>query len=113
MAHVDPGELKYRIGARTPMRTVDGNGHYATETRTDYGRAAMRSASGGDRVEDGAARSIDTVQFIVRWGFRQRITRDSSIICKGRKYKVEWMDEAPWAGLYARIKATSYDEGEG
>ena len=112
MAHVDPGELKYRIGVRTPARMKDDNGHYTSTIQTAYGRAAMRSASGGDRVEDGAARSIDTVQFIVRWTFRQCVTRDSTIVCKGRQYKVDWMDEAPWAGMYARIKAVSYDQGE-
>ena len=26
---------------------------------------------------------------------------------------VDWMDEAPWAGQYARIRAISYDTGEG
>ena len=112
MAHVDPGELKYRIGVRTPTRAKDANGHYTSTAQTDYGHAAMRSAKGADSVEDGAARSVDTVQFIVRWAFRRRITRDSVIIHKGRKYHVDWMDEAPWAGLYARIRAVSYDQGE-
>lgn len=113
MAHVDPGELKYRIGVRTPRRVKDDNDHYRSTVETAVGRAGMRSASGGDRVEDGAARSIDTVQFIVRWAFRCRISRDSTIIHRGRKYKVDWMDDAPWAGQYARIKAVSYDQGEG
>lgn len=112
MAHVDPGELKYRIGIQTPARVKDANGHYRNTTETAYGHAGMRSATGSDRVEDGAARSVDTVQFIVRWGLRQKVTRDSTIVHRGRKFKVDWMDEAPWAGQYARIRATAYDAGE-
>lgn len=112
MAHVDPGELRYAITVTTPARIKDGNGHYR-ETQTEIpGRAGVRSARGGDRVEDGAARSIDTVQFIVRWGLRRRVTRDSAIHFRGVKYKIDWMDETPWAGQYARIRAVSYDRGE-
>ena len=113
MAHVDPAELKYRIGIRTPARVKDENGHYRDTVTTAYGRAGMRSSKGKDDVIDGAARSVDTVQFIVRWELRQRVTRDSTIVHRDRRYKVDWMDEAPWAGQYARIRAISYDQGEG
>lgn len=113
MPHVDPGELRYRIGIQTPQRTKDENGHYRESVATAYGRAGMRSARGGDDVGDGAARSVDTVQFIVRWQLRLSVTRDSTIIHRGKKYAVDWMDEAPWAGQYARIRAISYDTGEG
>lgn len=113
MAHVDPAELRYRIGVQTPRRILDDGGKYAQNgCETAYGRAGMRSAKGADSVEDGAARSMDTVQFIVRWAFRLKITRDSTIIHRGKKYMVDWMDEAPWAGQYARIRAISYDQGE-
>ena len=112
MAHVDPAELKYRIGVRTVTRTEDANGHYTETADTFYARAGMRSSTGRDRVEDGAYRSEDTVQFIVRWGVRQRITRDSVLFHRGDKYHVDWMDEAPWADNYARIRAISYDRGE-
>lgn len=113
MAHVDPGELKYRIGIRTVKRDVDDNGHYTETTETTYARAAMRSSTGRDRVEDGAYRSEDTVQFIVRWGVRQKVIRDSVLFHRGNKYHVDWMDDAPWAENYARIRAISYDRGEG
>lgn len=113
MPHVDPAELRYRIGIRTPSRVKDANGHYRTTAETAYGRAGMRSARGSDSVEDGAARAIDTVQFIVRWQLRLKVSRDSTIIHRDKKYKVDWMDEAPWAGQYARIRAISCDTGEG
>ncbi len=112
MPHVDPGELRYRIGIRTPVRTKDDNDHYCERVETFYGRAGVRSAKGEDSIEDGAARSIDTVQFIVRWGLRQKVTRDSTIFHRGRSYAVDWMDETPWAGQYARIRAVSRDQGE-
>lgn len=112
MAFVDPAELRYRIGVQTPTRTIDSNGHYRQSVETAYAHAGMRSSRGSDREEDGALRSIDTVQFIVRWSFRQNVTRDSVIVHRGRKYKVDWMDEAPWADSYARIRAVAYDEGE-
>lgn len=112
VAHVDPGELRYAITVTTPRRTKDGNGHYRETREAIRGRAGVRSARGEDRVEDGAARSIDTVQFIVRWELRQRITRDSAIEFRGAQYRVDWMDETPWAGRYARIRAVSRDQGE-
>ena len=55
---------------------------------------------------------MDTVQFIVRWGTRQRITRGCVILHRGVRYDIEWMDDTPWAEGYARIRAVSYDNSE-
>lgn len=113
MAHVDPGELRYRITVERPVRRANAGGYYedvGPETFECW--AAKRSAQGRDQMTDYAAQSVDTVQFIVRWGTRQRITRDSVILHRGIRYDIEWMDESPWADGYARIRATSNDNGE-
>lgn len=113
MAVVDPGELRYRIDVIKPAGSIDANHHYSAEdTPLLSCWAAKRSSSGSDRLADGADRSIDTVQFIVRWGVRAQITRDCVIVHRGVRYAIDWMDETPWAGGYARIKAVSYDQGE-
>ena len=113
MAVVEPGELKYRITVIKPRRQVDGNAHYAaTDEELLTCWAAKRSGSGSDQLVDGADRSVDTVQFIVRWGVRGRISRDCAILHRGVRYDILWMDEAPWAGGYARIRAVSWDQGE-
>lgn len=113
MAHVDPGELKYRITIEKPIRRVGANGHYVDAGPESFECwAAKRSAQGRDLIDDYAAQSVDTIQFIVRWGTRQRITRGCVILHRDIRYDIEWMDESPWAEGYARIRATSNDNGE-
>lgn len=113
MAHVDPGELKYRITVETPQRTVGPNGHYVDAGPLTFQCwAAKRSATGRDRISDYAAQSVDTVQFIVRWETRKKITRDSVILHRGIRYDIDWMDESPWADVYARIVGVSNDNAE-
>ena len=113
MAYVDPGELKYRITIEAPARVTTGNDHYEETGPTTFDCwAAKRSSQGKDQFADGAAQSVDTVQFIVRWGTRQRITRGCVILHRGVRYDIEWMDDTPWAEGYARIRAVSYDNSE-
>ena len=112
MARVDPGELRYPITIKNKVRTVDANGHYIVMPELIQARAGVMKNSGGDRIEDGAARSVDTVTFIVRWGVREKVQRDASITFQNRIYEVDWMDSTPWAERYARIRAVSADEGE-
>ena len=107
MAYVNIGELKYLIEIRTPTRSVDANGHYVTTNVTITAHAGIRSASGRDVSDDGAARSEDTIQFIVRWPVRKAVTRDSVIVWNGIEHDIRWMDATPWAERYARIKAVA------
>lgn len=116
MAHVDPGELKYRIMVDYSEVTTDDNDHYINGVSRSFSCwAGMRSSKGGDRMEDGAERSVDTVQFIVRWATRLRIPRGAIIKHRDVNYHIDWMDATPWGdnGGYARIRAVSYDQGEG
>lgn len=112
MAKVDPGELKFLITVKNKVRGLDANQHYIVMPVTLQLRAGVMRASGGDRLESGAARSVDTVTFILRWGAALKIQRDATITYAGRVYEVDWMDSAPWAGIYARVRAVSIDEGE-
>lgn len=112
MAYVQPGELKYLITIENPVRGKDPNDHYIVMPELIQARAGIMKGSGGDRIEDGAARSVDTITFIVRWEVRKQIQRDARIKHHDMQYEVDWMDSAPWAGRYARVRAISYDEGE-
>lgn len=112
MARVDPGELRYPVIIKNRTRSVDDNGHYIVMPELIQTRAGVMKNTGGDRIQDGAARSVDTVTFIVRWGVRQKIQRDASITFQNRIYEVDWMDSTPWAEVYARVRGISVDEGE-
>lgn len=114
MAYVQPGELKYAITIKNPTRTKDDNDHYILSPMPELiqARAGIMKGSGGDRIEDGAARSVDTITFIVRWKVREQIQRDATIRFHNADYEVDWMDSVPWAGQFARVRAISYDEGE-
>ena len=112
MARVDPGELRYLIIIKNRVRSLDSNMHYIVMPELIHTRAGVMKNAGGDRLEAGAARSVDTVTFIVRWGVREKVQRDASITFQNRIYEVDWMDSTPWAECYARIRAVSQDEGE-
>lgn len=112
MATVQPGELRYLVTIVNPTRARDGNDHYVTMPEVVQARAGIMKGSGGDKLVDGAARTVDTLTFIMRWGTRQTIQRDATLKFHGMSYEVEWMDSAPWAGRYARVRAVSRDEGE-
>ena len=112
MARVQAGELKYLIIIKNARRSKDLNDHYVTVYDEFDARAGIMKGSGGDTLADGAARSVDKITFIVRWGVRNLIQRDAIIIYHGRRYAVDWMDAAPWAEQYARVRAVSLDEGE-
>ena len=113
MATVDPGELKYSLTIRRTIRRMDANYHYTEEIEETSCRCGIYSGRGGDRVQDNAARSVDTITFILRWEDRQRISRDSALEWRGRIYAVDWMDDTPWGGRYARVRAIGYDNAEG
>ena len=112
MPRVDPGELKYPIIIKNKVRSLDSNQHYIVMPELIQARAGVMKYAGGDRVERGAARSVDTVTFIVRWGVRQKIQRDATITFQNRIYEVDWMDSTPWAEVYARVRGISTDEGK-
>lgn len=111
MASVDPGELKYRITIKNIRRQKDANDHYLAMPEIVQARAGILKGSGGNKLEDGAARAVDSITFIVRWEVRTLVQRDASIQFKGAEYDVDWMDSVPWAERYARIRAVSRDEG--
>lgn len=111
MASVQPGELKYAITIKNVRRSRDANDHYLAMPEIIQARAGILKGSGGNKLEDGAARAVDSITFIVRWETRKIVQRDASIIFDGMEYSVDWMDSAPWAGRFARIRAVSLDEG--
>lgn len=109
MATVQPGELRYLVTINNIRRTRDANDHYIVMPEVIQARAGIMKGSGTNKLEDGAARAVDTVTFIVRWEVRKRIQRDASLRYCGTDYAVDWMDPAPWAGRYARVKCVSKD----
>lgn len=111
MASVQPGELKYRITIKNIRRSRDANDHYLSMPEIIQARAGVLKGSGGNKLEDGAARAVDSITFIVRWETRAIIQRDASIRFAGKEYAVDWMDSVPWADRFARIRAVSRDEG--
>ena len=109
MAYVNPGELKWRVKILAPIRTLDANGHYATEMQTlAEVYAAVRAVRAADVLEYGAARAEETLQFIMNW--RTGLNTDMAIEWRGRRYAIESIDPTPFAGMYMRIRAVSYDE---
>lgn len=107
MAYVDPGELRYNVTLLVPQREVDDNDHYV-ETDTEIPvRAAVRAVKSDDVSADGAARRVESLQFIIRW--REGITTDAAVVFRGQRYEIGYVDPVPWAGQYMRIKAESYD----
>lgn len=112
MAYVNPGELKHQIAVIVPARTRDANGHYATAAAKEIPlHAAVRAVKASDALEYGAARALETLQFIVRW--RTGLTTDMRVRWRGRTYDIESIDPTPFAGGYMRIRGVSYDQGVG
>lgn len=107
MARVDPGELRYSIKLLIPVREVDGNDHYVETDREISLRAGVRAVKSNDVIDDGAARRVETLQFIIRW--RDGVTSDAAVLFRGHRYEIDYVDPVPWASGYMRIKAASYD----
>ena len=81
MAYVDPGELRYSVRLLVPQRELDENDHYI-ETDTEIPvRAAVRAVKSDDTNADGAARRVESLQFIIRW--REGVTTDAAVAFKG------------------------------
>lgn len=111
MADVQPGELKYLVTINNIKRTKDANDHYVANNEIIQARAGVMRGSGANKLEDGAARAVDSITFIFRWEVRERIQRDAVLKYRGTSYTVDWMDSAPWASRFARVRAISKDEG--
>ena len=113
MAHVDPGELHWMISILLPTRTTDSNNPYVPgQPREIRVRAAVRAVKSQDAAYTaGAERAQETLQFIVRW--RTGIDTSAAVIYKGRRYELEYVDPAPFAGNYMRLRGVSYDAGVG
>lgn len=107
MPHVDPGELRYQVQLVVPVREKDENDHYVENDAEITVRAGVRAVKSADAAADGAARQVETLQFIIRW--RSGITTDAAVIFRGQRYEIEYVDPVPWAGGYMRLKAVSYD----
>lgn len=114
MATVQPGELRYPVTISNIRRSRDENDHYVANSELIQARMGIMQGStarsnGQNQIEGGAARAVDTITFICRWEVRERISRDATLSYRGTKYEVDWMDSAPWAGRFARIRAVSAD----
>lgn len=107
MPHVDPGELKYQATILIPQRSIDANGHYVTTDLRLSVRCGVRAAKGDEQVIDDSARRVERLQFIIR--YRHGINSDCAIEWHGQRYEITYVDPAPWAGSYMRIRAESVD----
>lgn len=107
MPHVDPGELRYRATILIPQRSIDANGHYVTTDQRVTVRCGVRAAKGDEQVIDDSARRVERLQFIVR--YRTDVNSDCAIEWRGQRYEITFVDPAPWAGSYMRIRAESVD----
>ena len=104
---MDPGELRYQATRLIPQRSIDANGHYVTTDQRVTVRCGVRAAKGEDQVIDDSARRVERLQFIVR--FRSDVNSDCAIEWRGQRYEITFVDPAPWAGSYMRIRAESVD----
>lgn len=105
MAYVDPGEVRHEIRLLTLQRTISDNDHYTDSEDSIIVRAAVRAVSAKDLVAYGADQEKETLQFIIRWHNRAKVTGDMQVEWRGKRYAIIYIDPTPWAGLWCRIKA--------
>lgn len=109
MAYVNPAEVRHEILLISLQRTINENGHYVDSEQKFTARAAVRAVSAKDVVQYGADQEQETLQFIVRWHNRGKITGDTQVEWRGKRYAIFYIDPTPWAALWCRIKAVALD----
>lgn len=113
MAYVNPGEVRHEIRLIRVNRTISDNNHYEDRESSFTARAAVRAVNAKDLVKYGADQEQETLQFIVRWHNRKKITGETEVEWRGRRYAIFYIDPTPWAELWCRIKAVALDGGGG